>query len=72
MQLYSNQDQNNPFLYAGLVLLAVAVIVGLLAEDPQASTSTVAVLERSVELLLGAGLSGLFLGPVWRMLNKRS
>lgn len=72
MQIYSNRDHTNPFLYAGLVSLAVAVIVGLLAENPQASSSTVAFLERGAGLLIGAGLSGLFLGPVWRMLKKRS
>ena len=71
MEIFNNRDHGNPFLYAGLVLLAVAVVVGLLAENPQASTSTVAVLERGVAVLLGFGLSGLLLDPVWRALKKR-
>ena len=46
----------HPFFYVGLVLLAVAVVTGLLADHPEASAATVISLDIVANLSIAVGL----------------
>lgn len=71
MQAQHTHEYNTPFLYAGLVLLASAVIVGLFAENPQVSSSTSMLIEDVVLLLTVGGLSSLVLDPIRRLMRTK-
>jgi hypothetical protein len=71
MKTQATSEQNKPFLYAGVLMLAVAVFAALLADNPQASATTVVALDIGVLLLLGAGVLSLLMDPVWRVLRTR-
>lgn len=71
MQVQHTYEHSNPFLYAGLVLLACAVIVGLIAENPQFSASTSKLIKDVGLFLVGSGLSSLFVDPVCRLMRTK-
>lgn len=70
MQFRYTNEQRNPFLYAGLMLLASAVVVRLFAGNPQVSVQTVIFLEKAVFLLIGGGLCSLLLDPIFRVARR--
>ena len=61
----------HPFLYVGLLLLAIAVVIGLFAENPNASAMTVLSLGVMSNISVVCGLTALVIAPICTVKRSR-
>ena len=72
MEARKHHGTTHPFFYVGLILLAVAVVTGLLADHPEASAATVISLDLVANLSIAGGLVALILAPLFNVLRYRN
>lgn len=62
----------HPFLYVGLLLIAMAVVSGLLSEHPQASDVTAVSLDLFATICVICGLGALLLAPLFKAMRHKN
>jgi hypothetical protein len=72
MQTWPKSERKDPFLYVGLLLLALSVVFGLLAENPDASVILSVLLDLGAISLATIGFFSVAINPVWRAYKSRS
>lgn len=71
MELRDNNMEAHPFLYVGLLLIALSVVVGLLADHPAASEKTALSLDLLSVVSVTCGLAALLLAPLFRAFRHK-
>ncbi len=72
MQTWHTSERKDPFLYVGLLLLALSVVSGLLAENPEATVTLVVLLDLAAIFLAAVGFFSVAINPVWRAYKSRT
>ncbi|MEQ8510676.1 MAG: hypothetical protein RIF37_03925 [Rhodospirillaceae bacterium] len=72
MQTWNTSERKDTFLYVGLLLLALSVVFGLLAENPEVSVTLGVLLDLGAIFLSTLGFFSVAVNPVWRAYKSRS